>query len=67
MVVSNIRIRCPGAGCPSKALCLRYQRPQEVLQPGQVRAALYARRAEEAAACSEYVAREPEEGDHAAQ
>lgn len=67
MALLNLLFRCPGNGCPSKEICRRYQRPAERLLPNQVRAALFARRADDAAACREYLERESEEGDHAAQ
>lgn len=67
MALLNDMSRCPGSGCPSKEICRRYPGAGERLKPGQVMAALYARREADAAACSEYLEREPEEGDHAAQ
>ena len=55
--------RCPGSECPSREICRRYVAPSERAAPGQILAALYARRDADAAACSEYVEREGH--DHA--
>lgn len=56
--------RCPGRECPSREICQRYVAPRERTSPGQIIAALYARREDDAAACSEYVER-TEACDHA--